>query len=149
MFKEYGLYLTLLIAGLGCIVLAGFNFTGCAGQTQDVTMQQYQSLDLAADLRIAILKGAGDFYKQGIIDEETKAKILKIDKSVQAAGKFATKQLKKVSMLDQLKAIKPDAVGSEEYLAAMTAYNESKVAFRDEWAKMIDLVNPWIMKWIQ
>jgi imidazolonepropionase-like amidohydrolase len=121
---------------------------GCAtGQTP--TVQQYNFLNGAADVRLAVLQGADSYYTLGMLDEETKDKIIQIDKAVQAAGKLATAKLNEVVMLEKLQALDPESVTPEQMAAAMKAYLDAKTAFRANWSQMTLLVDPFLMKWMQ
>jgi len=113
------------------------------------TVQQYQFLNGAADVRLAVLQGADGYYTMGLLDAETVAKIKAIDKQVQAAGKLATKKLNEVVMLEKLQALDPTSVTPEQYAAAMKAYMDAKSAFRGQWAQMTQLIDPYLMKWLQ
>lgn len=113
------------------------------------TVQQYQFLNGAADVRLAVLQGADGYYTMGLIDEATVAKIKAIDKKVQAAGKLATKKLNEVVMLEKLQALDPQSVTPEQYAAAMKAYTDAKASFRMQWAGMTQLIDPYLMKWLQ
>ena len=135
--KRLGLVLVLLV----------FVLTACAGQTP--TVQKYQALTVAADLRLAVLQGAGDYYSMGLLDEGTKDKIIEIDKYVQEAGKLATSALNEIRLLEQLQAMDPEAVTPEQYAAAVQAYQNAKLQLRAKWRKLTLLVDPWLMKWIQ
>ncbi len=128
-------------------VLVIVMLVGCA--TGPPTVQQYQFLNGAADVRLAVLRGADGYYTMGLIDEATKEKIITIDKQVQAAGKLATAKLNEVVMLERLQSISPTSVTPEQIAAAAKAYADAKAAFRAQWAQMTRLIDPYLMKWIQ
>ena len=120
---------------------------GCA--TGPPTVQQYEFLDGAADVRLAVLRGADGYYTMGLIDEATKEKIIAVDKQVQAAGKLATAKLNEVVMLERLQALDPTSVTPEQIAAATKAYADAKFAFKAQWAQMTRLIDPYLMKWMQ
>jgi len=136
-----------MIAAIWLMLLAWAALSsGCA---TDPTVQQYQFLNGAADVRLAVLQGAGDYYSLGMLDEETKLKIIEIDKHVQEAGKLATKKLNEVILLEKLQALDPASVTPEQIAAAAKAYAAAKQAFQLEWANLTKLVDPYLMKWLQ
>jgi hypothetical protein len=129
-----------------CFVLLMF-LVSCA--TGPPTVQQYEFLDGAADVRLAVLRGADGYYTMGLIDEATKEKIIAVDKQVQAAGKLATAKLNEVVMLERLQTLDPTSVTPEQIAAAAKAYADAKFAFKAQWAQMTRLIDPYLMKWMQ
>jgi hypothetical protein len=129
------------------IILVMMVAVGCA--TGPPTVQQYQFLDGAADVRLAVLRGADGYYTMGLLDEATKDKIKAIDKQVQAAGQLATAKLNEVVMLERLQALDPTSVTPEQIAAAAKAYADAKAAFKLQWASMTRLIDPYLMKWLQ
>ena len=83
--RKMSLLKVLMACAIALVLVA------CGGQTP--TVQKYKALNVAADLRIAILQGAGSYHTMGLIDDETARKILEIDGYVQEAGKLATTKL--------------------------------------------------------
>ena len=133
----------IFIVMMGIALLSG----GCG--PKKVTVQQYQFLNGAADLRLAVLQGAVDYYSMGMIDEATKEKVIEIDKHVQAAGKLATAKLNEMVMLENLQTLDPESVTPEQIAAAAKAYADAKAAFRAQWRQLTLLVDPYLMKWLQ
>ncbi|MGW8177735.1 MAG: hypothetical protein ACWGQW_02905 [bacterium] len=131
------------------VIALFFVTTAASCPEKPETVQKYEALDKAADLRLAILRGAADYYSMGIIDEATKLKIIEVDKYVQAAGKSATAALKEVVMLEQLRKLDPTQVTPEQYAAAVQKYQDARTNLRNQWRGLIALVDPYLMKWIQ
>jgi len=129
------------------IVMLAMMVMGCTKGPP--TVQQYQFLDGAADVRLAVLRGADSYYTMGLVDEATKDKIIAIDKQVQAAGQLATAKLNEVVMLERLQALDPTSVTPEQIAAAAKAYADAKLAFKTQWAAMTRLIDPYLMKWLQ
>jgi hypothetical protein len=127
-------------------MLVAFIAVGCGGKD---TVRQYKQLNLAADLRLAVLQGAGEYSKLGIIDEATKEKIILIDRHIAAAGKVATARLKEIVLLERLEAMTPGTVTPEQLRAAAQAYANAKTNLRSRWAELVVVVDPWLMEWIQ
>lgn len=137
---------TLLLLSLVALFLVT---TAASCPESPPTVQQYQFLNGAADVRLAVLQGADGYYTMGLIDEETKNEIVAIDKKVQAAGKIATAKLNEMVMLEKLQSLDPTAVTPEQLAAAAKAYADAKLAFRTSWAEMTKLIDPYMMKWLQ
>jgi len=135
----------LIAIGILALGIAFFS-QGCASKP---TVQQYQMLNAAADLRLAVLQGAGDYYRMGLLDEELKDQIIEIDAFVQEAGRLATTALNEVVMLERLRELDPEAVTPEEYATAVQKYQDAKAKFRAEWRRLTTLVDPFLMKWLQ
>jgi hypothetical protein len=119
---------------------------GCASKP---IVDQYRMLNSAADMRLMILESAGRYYKAEVFGIETKDKILEIDVLIQETGKTATLKLKEVDRLNTLRELDPGSVPADQYLAAQQAYEAAKAKFQAQWARLNQIIAPYLMKWLE
>ena len=130
-----GISAVLIIALAMSVMLSG-----CATLQKE---PDYQTLYMAGLARASLLQEAGRYYQMGLMDEETKNKIIAADNVAQQSAKTAIAALKQKIRLEALENAPPDQV--EE---ARKRYEQAVIEFKEKWAELVSLADTYMIKWL-